>query len=186
MFRIVLAASIAAALAQSVSAKPWAVGNVREVDEGYYITLLDAHDGWRIWQVETKEGTYCKAIKPAIGRVNPAPLGVDDHFAGGFPFLVVSKGHKGFAQYGRLWRFKLEGKWGNSGAKFRAAGEKFWTEWKHDQDISNFDGSKIEVNVVSWEYPHSMVGLADEKGTLDLTGLSSVVEAVEKCGTLDY
>lgn len=170
----------------STSAQAWEVGEEREGDEGYYFTLLESSNGWRVWKIETKEGSRCTAVKSVIGKPHPEPLGVADHFWRGTPFVVVSKGHR-FSGLGIVGRFRLQGIYG-SGHKtqFRAVGDRFWDKWKSTLDLSNFDGQKIEVAISSYEYPQSLVGGAHEKGVLDLQGLSKVVEKVEACGTLDY
>lgn len=167
-------------------AAAWKVGEEREVDEGYYFTLMSSENGWRTWQIETGEGTRCTAVKSVRGKPHPEPIGVGDHFWRGTPYLVVSKGHK-FASMGRVGRFELKGRHGN-GAKtqLRLVGNRFWSDWKHTQNLMEHDGKRIEVAISSYEYPHSLVGGVHEKGVLDLTGLSKVVEVVENCGTLDY
>ncbi len=182
-----LAMAATAFVTVPASAADWTTGKAREVDQGYYFTLLSSEDGWRLWQIETKDGIRCVATKAAAGRTAPSPMGVADHFSGGTPFLVVSKGHKGFGPLGRIGRFTLQGRHGNGQTvQFRGAGEKFWTKWKVDQDISGLDGARLEVNVVSFRYPHSLVGSADETGIIDLTGLAAAIGKVEACGTLDY
>lgn len=183
-----LALATALTLASApVFAAPWQIGQEREVDEGYYLTLLKSEHGWRLWQVETKDGTRCQAIKSAKGRPHPVPLGVAEHFTGGTPYLIVSKGNKGFAQFGRLHRFELKGRHGSGeGVQFRKPNDRFWTKWAYDLNLDDRDGQLIEVSITSWQYPHSRVGMASETGIIDLTGLAEMVKEVEGCGTLDY
>ncbi|WFL76867.1 hypothetical protein P7228_12810 [Altererythrobacter arenosus] len=182
----VLLALFATFFATGAFAQPWKVGDEREVDEGYYLTLLSSESGWRVWQIETREGIRCSAVKSAEGKPHPEPIGVADHFWRGTPYLVVSKGHQ-FGSLGRIWRFRLQGVHGKGQkTQFRKVGDRFWTDWKHSLDLSPMAGERIEVAISSYEYPHSLVGGAHEKGVLDLDGLSKVVEAVEACGTLDY
>lgn len=169
----VLGAALAAVPAY---AQNWSIGQEREVDEGYYLKLLAVHNGWRLWRVETKSGISCMAIKSAVGRPHPQPVGVGAGFYGGTPFLIVNKGYKGNISYG--WQGEHLS---DERMKFRDLGARFWEEWKYDFDLSPWDGKRVEVNIVTYEYPAINVGRADETAIMDLTGLSAISKAVEQC-----
>lgn len=183
--KTIIAVSLALFASPALS-RGWEIGQEREVDEGYYFTLLSSENGWRVWQIETREGTRCTAVKSVRGKPHPEPLGVADSFWKGTPYLVVTKGHE-FPGMGRVWRFQLRGHFGSGEkAQLRPVGARFWSDWTNSQELAEYDGKQIEVAISTYEYPHSLVGGVHEKGILDLTGLSDVVQMVENCGTLNY
>jgi hypothetical protein len=73
----------------------WPVGVEREVDEGVYMRVAAAEQGWRIWRIETRDGIRCQAVKSARGRPHPVPVGVGSAFYGGTPYLMVSRSYRG-------------------------------------------------------------------------------------------
>lgn len=153
--------------------RQWAVGQEREIDEGVYATLYYQQAGWRVWRFETSARVWCKAIKSAAGKPHPVPVGVSDYMVGGTPSLVVT-----YQDQVRR-EFKIEGAERDEKGEYRLAGKKFWTAI--DSDIADHDGATMDVHVESWEYPAIMVGLADEKGTISLAGMSAALSAAEKC-----
>jgi hypothetical protein len=157
-------------------AQQWQIGQEREVDEGHYFKLLKIESGWRLWQIETKEGISCKAIKSARGRPHPQPLGVGSAFFGGTPFLTISSNGRG-----QTW-FMWQGQHlGTKGTKFREPTDRFWQDWKYGTDLLPMDGKVIELNIVSYEYPEIFVGRSEQNVLFDLNGLSSIVTEVVDC-----
>lgn len=150
----------------------WRVGQEREVDEGYYLKLTDSFQGWRIWRTETRNGVRCQAIKSAIGLPHPEPVGVQDMFYRGTPYLRVSRGYR--APFG----LDLRGRWG-WGGKWRVVGERFWNDELAWDDLE--DGTRIEIHLETWEYDAVKVGLERERGVIDLAGLDDVISKLANC-----
>lgn len=175
--------AIGVSQATSLEARTWSIGREQEVDEGYYLTLIDSRSGWRLWKIETENGVECKAIKSAKGRTHPQPVGVADLFYGGAPYVEVSVG----IQIGKsepLYRFRLRGTYGSGRiSKYRTIREKFWTDWHTTTDLTPFDGESIEVHIVTHEYDAIHVGRVEDNGILDLTGLAGMIERVSSCSS---
>lgn len=170
-------AAIPATAAEAKVFTSWPIGLEREVDEGYYMTLLSSRDGWRVWRIETESSVECRGIKSVQGQPHPIPLGVSVAFFGGDPFLTVYKGYQDKLRY--FWTAEHSGK---VTVKGRVSGEKFWKPLAgDDQNEYYVDGRKFQINVTSWEYPAIYVGYAEQTGTMDLTGLAHVIEAVNNC-----
>jgi hypothetical protein len=155
----------------------WSVGMEREVAEGVYMKLMSVSEGWRIWGIETKSEVDCRAIKSAVGRVHPIPAGAGAVFFRGTPFLMVYKGYQTPHTYS--WNTTH---WGDVDVQYRLPGEKFWSPMnKYEDDLSQFNGKKLEISLTSWEYPDINVGYAKETGVIDLAGMNAAVAAVDQC-----
>tara|TARA_B100001105_G_scaffold227851_1_gene198617 strand:- start:408 stop:947 length:540 start_codon:yes stop_codon:yes gene_type:complete len=173
LFGIALAAFSASHLGAATS--NWAIGQEREVDEGFYFKLLKVEAGWRLWRIETKDGVECRAVKSANGRPHPYPLGVSVNFFGGEPFIVLYKSDA----LGGVQHFWKGVDLSNKSVQVRRLGEKFWHEDTRQSVYS--DGDKLEINIVSWEYPEIHVGYHETRGTFNFEGLDAMRKAVEDC-----
>ncbi len=175
-----MAAAAALGVATSVSAgvyTNWPIGVEREVDEGVYMKVIEVSQGWRIWRIETRNDVDCRAIKSAIGRSHPIPLGAGAVFGMGTPFLQIYKGYK--TPHTFAWETRH---WGKVKIQYRRPGEKFWTQAEPlVDDLTQFDGQKLEISLTSWEYPDILVGFAKETGVIDLSGMAAAIEAIDKC-----
>jgi hypothetical protein len=110
-----------------------------------------------------------------MGRGYPYPLGVGSVLRGATPFLEADSYTPGALSV------TLSGSWGGGKAEYRSIGERFWTAWKADMPLADWDGKKLQVHITTWEYPEIMVGMADETGILDLTGAKQAIAAVDAC-----
>lgn len=155
----------------------WTFGQEREVDEGVYMTLLETFSGWRLWKIETRSGVECRAIKSAVGRPHPIPVGAGAVFYRGTPFLQIMPGYR------EPFRFSWETvHWGKVKVQFREQGEKFWESLEpNSNDLTHLDGKKIEIHLTSWEYPEILVGFAEEKAVIDLSGMSQAMSKIDEC-----
>ncbi|WP_147373682.1 hypothetical protein [Hephaestia caeni] len=174
---------LGAALAIAVIAMPvqgaiyenWVVGQEREVDEGVYARLAKEEGGWRLWRFETKYGVTCKAVKPADGLPAPIPLGVSSKLGLGTPFLEITF-------FDRQRTSRIEGRHLGDQAEYRSPGERFWHEWSEETDLVDFlESPSIEVHVSSWKYPANFVGKIEERGTINLSGLASIMHDGSEC-----
>jgi hypothetical protein len=159
----------------AAGAQPWAIGQEREVDEGFYVRLVTQQNGWRHWRIETRNEVSCQAIKSAEGRPHPIPLGVSAAFYRGTPFLTLSEisGRLSFGWQGaNVLGERL---------KYRAIGERFWTDWVHDGDLMPFANSRLEVNIVTYQYPRIFAGRIEETAVINLTGLEEAARYVLNC-----
>lgn len=43
----------------------------------------------------------------------------------------------------------------------------------------------VQIHVTSWEYPAIMVGFSDQKGVLNLLGMSGALRSAEECVVSD-
>lgn len=171
---LVATAALATVPAKSAIYRSWAVGQEREVDEGVYAKLVAQSNGWRLWQFETTTGKQCFAIKSAVGRPHPVPVGVSNFFTGGTPFLKL------YSAYAKIYA-DLQGEhYRSTTNEFRAPGERFWAKIS-DETLSPLDGKTVDVHVISWEYREIMVGMADEKAKLSLAGLGSIKAQLLEC-----
>lgn len=161
----------------SAQSSDWSAGQEQEVDEGIYMTLKSSFDGWRIWKIETRSGIECRAIKSAVGRPHPVPVGAGAVFYRGTPFIQIMKGYRS------PYRFSWETvHWGKVRVQYRKAGDRFWESMeKSEDDLSHLDGEKIEVHLTSWEYPELLVGFAEEKAVIDFSGMSNATRAIDEC-----
>lgn len=161
--------------AYSASRVSWAVGQEKEVDEGYFFTLAEIKAGWRLWRIETKSGVECRAVKSAVGRQHPIPLGFTVNFTQGEPFIVLYWSDRD-QKVVHFWQGQdIE----VSRVQTRMAGEKFWSD--ETRESSYADGAKLEVNVISWEYPKIYVGYHEARGAFDLSGLDAMKRSIEEC-----
>lgn len=160
----------------SKASEIWIVGKEREVGAGFYFRLVSQINGWRIWRIETEAGVDCRAIKSAIGRPHPVPLGVYAVFYRGSPFLTIfeNSNRPNFS-----WSTVHSGK---VKTQYRQQGEKFWTDSPPDGgNLISFDGKKLELSITSYEYPAIYAGFAKETGIIDLAGLTAAIEALTQC-----
>lgn len=155
----------------------WRLEQEREVEEGVYARLVFDAQGWRVWRFEARDWTSCKAVKSAIGRPHPFPLGVRDALGVGTPFLSIDYQ----SIISRQWTLRGEGL-GPRG-EYRRAGDRFWSPV--GAEMRQLNGQRVEVHVISWEYPELSVGRYDERGVIDLTGLDEAIEAAERCISSD-
>lgn len=155
----------------------WSIGTEREVDEGTYARLYYQQNGWRVWRFENRTRVWCKAVKSAVGLPHPVPVGVSDYMVGGTPNLVVE-------YHDQIRRtFKIEGAEAGEQGEYREVGEKFWSPI--DSGIEDLDGKMVQIHVTSWEYPAIMVGFSDQKGVLNLLGMSGALRSAEECVVSD-
>ena len=163
--------------AEVATAQTWPTGIEREVDEGFYFTPIAVKNGWRFWEMETKDGVSCIAIKSAVGRQHPVPLGVGGAFWKGTPFLQIHKGYN--TAYVYSWSAEHYGK---VGVKAREPNAKFWDVIPRTSfDLTKYDGKLVEISVTSWEYPEIYVGLVEEKGMFNFAGVAEATKFVEQC-----
>ncbi|CAA9492288.1 MAG: hypothetical protein AVDCRST_MAG39-850 [uncultured Sphingomonadaceae bacterium] len=66
----------------------WAPGQSREIEPGLRVTLERVMSGWRLWRYETADGSDCRAVRPAAGKLFPIPLDADS-FLRGAPALEI-------------------------------------------------------------------------------------------------
>ena len=160
---------------EAFAASNWAIGQEREVDEGYYLKLLKTQNGWQLWRIESKSEVECRAVKSAIGRPHPVPIGATVGFGTGEPFIVLywsSHSHS----VNHFW----EGpNFENTRVEVRRIGQKFWDQER--KDAAYRDGDRLEVNIVSWEYPEIRVGYDETRGVFDLAGLEAMRTEVASC-----
>ncbi|HAC01590.1 MAG TPA: hypothetical protein DCF67_08995 [Brevundimonas sp.] len=169
---------IAAVVALALSfAQPqaWAVGTEREVDEGVYMKIVAAEQGWRVWRIETRGGVDCRAYKSAEGRRHPVPVGVRSMMARtGTPFLEVFWSEPLNKFYSEWHTVHYRGS-----GKYRVLGARFWED--HGPDPESVTEQVIEVVAESWEYPNALVGYAEERARFDLAGIHWAKDAVRSC-----
>lgn len=159
-------------------AQAWNVGAEREVDQGYYLSLVYNQNGWRVWRTETTGGAYCRAVKSARGRPHPTPIGVGDILWQGTPFLIIRGG--GLGDYIPEFR----GRWGRaapSDTRIRRSGDRFWKQAPEFADLYRRPPGTIEVNLTTFEYDSIRVGRAEETAELDLVGLEAALSALAQC-----
>lgn len=157
--------------------REWPQGYEREADEGYYFSVVHQRQGWRVWRIESADGVLCKAVKPARGNSHPEPLGFKDALSGGTPNLVISRDYKGAPTV------ELRGKFGRSN-RWREPEARFWHETFAYSDLIGREGTQIEVNIETYEYPHLRYGKVEDRGRIDLTGLTEAVAALAGCDPL--
>jgi len=169
---------IAAAVALALSfAQPqaWTVGTEREVDEGVYMKIVAAEQGWRVWRIETRGGVDCRAYKSAQGRRHPVPVGVGSMMARtGTPFLEVYWYPALEKTYSEWHAVHYRGR-----AKYRTPTDRFWEEGAPDPEA--VEERIVDVVMTSWEYPELLIGHAEERAKFDLAGIRWAVEAVHSC-----
>lgn len=146
----------------------WPNGTEREVDEGTYMKVVATKLGWRIWRIETKSGVDCKAVKSAIGRSHPEPIGVSSIMFKGKPFLEIWWDNYSSKFTYHWWTVH----YGDVEVKYRTAGSKFWEERNNGTfDADEIGEQQFELAISSWEYPELALGRAEEKAMFDLAGL---------------
>lgn len=165
------------ALTMMTSTQTWTVGTEREVDEGVYMKVIAAQEGWRVWRIETRSGVQCRAYKSARGRRHPVPVGVNSMMDRiGTPFLEVYSDSASSA-----FRSEWHGAhYGGMRAKYRIPGARFWEDTPPDPET--VVERPVDVSVDSYEYPAIFEGKAEERAILDLAGIRWAVEAVRTCG----
>lgn len=163
--------------AASIITAPWRIGDEREVDDGIYFRLISSEQGWRLWRIETRDDIECRAVKSAVGKLHPIPLGVGALFYSGDPFIpyiVLYRAYTGTLSYS--WKGRhLETK----RVRFRKTGDRFWED--DNGRVAHQDGARLEVNVGSWEYPELMVGWNESRGVIDLSGWGEMARRVMDC-----
>lgn len=168
-----IGAVLALALVQPQTA--WAVGVEREVDEGVYMRVVAAEQGWRVWRIETRDAVDCRAYKSAQGRRHPVPVGVGSMMArSGTPFLEVFWSEPLNRFYSEWHAVHYRGR-----VKYRTPNERFWEESAPNPNTA--EERVVEVVADSWEYPEILVGHAEEQATFDLAGLRWARTAVKEC-----
>lgn len=176
---LALALAPVAANAAPVS-RAWAVGQEREVDPGVYARLVAQRLGWTLWRFETQHDFSCHLVRQVAGSPQPHPLGVGEVLYNGSAFLEVVY----YAEAGASMHvsYQLNGRYGSGATReYRRLGARFFGEMSFEGNLLPFDGQVIEVHVVSWEYPASHVGMSDETGLINLTGLREMDEAARAC-----
>ena len=170
-----IAAAAALALFLVPPPQAWTVGTEREVDEGVYMKIVAAEQGWRIWRIETVDGVDCRAYKSAQGRRHPVPVGVKSMMdRSGTPFLEVYW-FEGLNKFYAEWHaVHYRGR-----ATYRVPGDRFWED--DAPDPATVTEQVVEVVMKSWEYPEILVGYAEERARFDFTGIRWAQEAVRSC-----
>lgn len=175
---LLMMATAAALAAAGPSQQDWPVGVEREVDEGFYMQVFAADNGWRVWRTENRNGVFCKAVKPAQGRDHPTPIGVASFLTGGTPNVEISLSYD---------RRSFQYDWGTTyrrgiRAKYRIPGERFWQDDLSGRtDLTHGAEQVIEVVVESYEYPSIRIGRAEEQGTIDLAGMGWAQTELRRC-----
>jgi hypothetical protein len=158
------------------SAQIWHVGVERELLPGVYVKLLDEKNGWRLWQTDTKELTYCFAVKPAFGRSHPSPVG-NDYFKGSFPYLKLSTNIRGGPEWEGGGRYA-----GDTATEWRRLGERFFEPVvPSETDLSAEEGRTLEINVVSYEDDVLHYGRSEDAGRFSLAGAREMTSRVKSC-----
>lgn len=174
---LMLVALMAPGFSTAGTQNQWIVGVEREVEPGTYYSLVQQNNGWRLWRMERKSGIECIAVKPAVGRHHPDPY-TAYHFRGGTPFILIVFS-KRFGESSNI-----RGRHGAIGAlrqEVRAPGERFWTKWSPKISLDEITEDRLEVNVVSAEYPSILVGIDTERAIIDMKGLSAIRQAGGQC-----
>jgi hypothetical protein len=175
LFTLVAIGSTTSGLAQTY--RDWPIGVEREVDEGIYMKVVAVENGWRLWRTETRSGIDCRAVKSAVGRPHPIPIGVGGGFFRGTPFLQVYRSYNGSVTY--AWNARYHGR---VRVKIRRPGERFWNEMDRPfGDMTSYDGERIDVVVSSWEYPEVLVGYSEESAQFNMIGLRAITERMLAC-----
>lgn len=146
------------------------------------MTLFSQSNGWSIWRTETQHGSSCKAVKPAEGLPHPIPVGVSDSLYRGTPFVSISHDFEASRRRGgeQSLSVRLHGRWTSGHTReWRLPGERFWNERLAQKDL--IEGQRIEVHVETWEYYSILVGLENERGVIDLTGLNEAIQNLIEC-----
>lgn len=171
----------------SARTRPWSVGNEREVSAGNYLKLAGEVSGWRIWRESYSTGWSCSAVKPALGIRQPYPFSSISFF-GTYPAVLLTDERAGLVtEPHRQWQ--VIGRWPNAQTQeFRAVGERFYTPrpdvlarpeaW---EPFFAFAGQRVEVHVVSHQYPAIREGRSEQTAIVDLSGMSDALSAVKDC-----
>jgi len=155
-------------------AQSWPVGVEREVGAGTYMQVVEENNGWRLWRIEDRSGSTCRAIKSVRGQPHPIPVGSGVSWFRGTPFVSISRGFQNRAAVGIQGRYGYAGKW-------RQPGDRYWNDELAFADIEPLDGQLIEIYSETFEYPLIFVGHSVETGLLDLTGLSGIIDSLRRC-----
>lgn len=174
----VLQSLILASLVFSQLQTSWPIGLEREVDAGTYMQVVASQYGWRIWKIDTRGGSQCKAVKSAIGRPHPIPLGVSSTMMRGTPFVEITWNAQ---DHGFSYRWTTT-HYGRVEIKYRSLGERFWEEREnHNFSGDSLNESRYEIQLSSWEYPAILIGYAEESATFDFEGLAWAKSQVASC-----
>lgn len=171
-----------AALATDETAKvniikpEWTIGEEREVINGRYARFVNEQSGWRYWRFETRQGVVCNAVKALDGGNYLSPSGLGEGMKGAYPYISISGYKKSFNTY-----FFGSGTGGD--VKYRKPNDRFWVEYSPVLvwDFTILDSQKLEVSVISWEYPNLQVNGRHEQGFIDLTGHNIARQWVKDC-----
>lgn len=170
---MILPLALAAALVGTQD--EWPIGQEREVDEGVYMQVVAARDGWRVWRVEARGGAECLAIKAARGLSPPVPLGFRWVMSREAPALLIKRGPFGIG-FTYSWQASY---FEDVTAQYRLESERFWRYG--DFRAAGIGEQPIEVNLTSYQYPAIRVGRAEDTGTIDLAGMSWAQGEVRQC-----
>lgn len=171
-------ATLAAFVGLTTGRQDWPIGVDREVDEGFYMQVFAADQGWRIWRTENRNGVFCTAIKPADGLDHPEPVGVISLMTGGTPNVQISLSHD---------RRQFLYDWGATHyqgvtGKYRVPGARFWEDQLSGRlDLEPGAEQTIEVLVESYRYPAIRQGRAEETGTINLVGMGWAQSELRRC-----
>lgn len=152
---------------QSREIHDWEIGKEQEVSSGYYATLLEERNGWRLWNFETRAGVRLVAGKGCENTRPLIPLGVAESLWGVAPFLTIH------FQNPMLYRF--HGSEPYNRTEYRAAGERYPTVAEIRKNIVHLDGKLIEISVISRPSEDSFTGMVEDRGIIDLTGIADIV-----------
>lgn len=179
---------------------PWKTGDEREIFPNTFFKKVKEIKGWEIWREETDIDVMCFATKSSNYQLHPKPI-FDRSFSVSVPTIVLSKnyqykqeyvdqyGEDSLAKYN--WailgyhsgdfkdNFDLEWDSNRYFEQYKVVGEKFWTDcWTCFFKNSN---KKIEVHILTYEYPEIKVNPKDQYGIIDLIGLNEALEEIESC-----
>lgn len=177
---------------RAAQTRAWAIGNEREIRAGTYLKLVAELSGWRIWRETYARGASCSAVKPAEGVRQPHPFS-SISFYGTFPAVLITDEAAGLVtEPHRQWQ--IIGRWSNAQTQeYRAVGERFYSSrpdalaapdaW---EPFFAFDGQRVEIHVVSHQYPAIHEGRSEQTAVIDLAGLANALAAVKACNALAY
>ena len=150
---------------------------------GQYTTYVANLDGWQVWKIEDSAGTLCTVAKSGITHTDPlqGPYG----FHSSDPIIMIRD--FGFSEGTSI---QVTGRWGMSKSiEYRPEGDKFvdltvrslTSSPEEIQHLLSYDGRKVEVSVVTYEYDASFIGRSEQRAMIDFTGIRRAYAEVTFC-----